>query len=109
MLMSAVIPPRDTIKDDSRRLTLDLKLRSGASLHLAWSKEASDKAKSSPALNDELLKASKELPKPAAPRSEDYMDTEDEKGKNKEEPAPPKSTKADIEKKLKGFLGLRRK
>lgn len=107
-----MIPPRDIIKDDARRLTLDLKVRSGASLHLAWSKEASDKAKNSPALNDELVKASKELPKPSPPKESDYVATEEEsenaKGKRKEE-AGPRSAKSDIEKKIKGLLRLGRK
>ncbi|KAA8905573.1 GLUT4 regulating protein TUG-domain-containing protein [Sphaerosporella brunnea] len=103
-----MIPPRDVIKDDACRLTLGLKLRSGASLHLAWAKEASDKAKSSPALNDELLKASKELPKPAAPKAEDYMEI-DEEHKEKKKEEQPKDRKGDIEKKLKGLLRLGRK
>jgi len=107
-----VIPPRDIIRDDARRLTLDLKLRSGASLHLAWSKEASDKAKNSPALNDELVKASKELPKLTPPKEADYVGTEEEsenaKGKRKEG-AGPRSAKEDIEKKLKGLLRLGKK
>jgi tether containing UBX domain for GLUT4 len=89
---------------------MDLKLRSGASLHLAWAKEASDTAKSSPALNDELLKASKELPKPVAPKSEDYMETDEENGNDKgKEAEKPKNPKSDIEKKLKGLLRLGRK
>ena len=67
-----MIPPRETVEEDERRLTLDLKLRSGASLHLAWSKEASDAAKSQPALNDELLKAAQALPKPPPPQASDY-------------------------------------
>lgn len=104
-----MIPPRETIKDNTRRLTIDLKLRSGASLHLAWSKEASDKAKSEPALNDELLKASKELPKPVLLMGTDTTDIardeDPEKGKGKQK----EKSKGDFEKKLKGFLGLSKK
>ncbi|KAF8245341.1 hypothetical protein K440DRAFT_651668 [Wilcoxina mikolae CBS 423.85] len=108
-----MIPPRDVIKDDARRLTIDLKLRSGASLHLAWNKEASEKAKNEPALKEELVKASKELPKPTPPSNTDYTDTDKDddkgKGKRKDDSGSSKGARGDIEKKLKGLLRLGKK
>lgn len=101
-----VIPPRDVLKDDGRRLTTDLKLRSGASLHLAWTGEASDKARKEPALNEELLKASKELPKPLPPNAADYSEDKDDDNNAK---GDRKGVKGDIEKKLKGLLRLGKK
>lgn len=95
-------------------MTIDLKLRSGASLHLAWAKEASDKAKSQPTLNDAFLKASKELPKPTPPAEADYWDPADSKGgesskdtKGKAKGKPSKGV--DFETKLKGLLRLGKK
>lgn len=107
-----VIPPRDILGDDGRRLTTDLKLRSGASLHLAWTKEASNKAKNEPALNEGFLRASKELPKPAPPNAADYREDNDDgsngKGDGKDNSGS-KGAKGDIEKKLKGLLRLGKK
>ncbi|TGZ79337.1 hypothetical protein EX30DRAFT_333447 [Ascodesmis nigricans] len=107
-----VIPPRETIPENTRRLTIDLRLRSGASLHLTWSPYASEKAKNNPALNDELLKAAREMPNPV--ENVEYGsshcgggeggDGGDAKGKGKERPE--KKPKGDIENKLRGFLGL---
>jgi hypothetical protein len=55
------------------------------------------------------LKASKELPKPVAPKSEDYMDTEEGDGNGKGKEAEKPKTKSDIEKNLKGLLRLGKK
>lgn len=109
-----MIPPCDIIKDDARRLTIDLKLRSGASLHLAWNKQASEKAKNEPALKEELVKASKELPKPTPPNDANYANTDkddDDKaeGKRKDDSGSLKGARSDIEKKLKGLLRLGKK
>jgi len=108
------IPPRDNIHDDSRRLTLDLRLRSGTSLYLSWSGEASARARSEPALRDELLAAAMELPKLATPSPVEYdKDKQDEglnngKEKGKDE-AKSGSSKESMEKRLKGLLRLGKK
>jgi tether containing UBX domain for GLUT4 len=103
-----VIPPRDAIKEDSKRLTVDLKIRSGLQLHLVWSKEATAKARAEPALKEELVKASQKLPKPVVP--EPIPDTEKpEPSLEKEKPKEKGKNKENIEKKLKGFLGLKKK
>ncbi|KAI5812467.1 GLUT4 regulating protein TUG-domain-containing protein [Pyronema omphalodes] len=107
-----MIPPREIIKDDGRRLTLDLKLRSGASLHLKWDNAASSAAKNNHALKDEFLKASKELPKPVAPTATDYTESDkddDKKDDKRKAESSAKGGKGDIEKKLKGLLRLGKK
>lgn len=111
-----VIPPRESIPENRKRLTVDLRLRSGASLHLTWSQHASDKAKNSPVLNDELMKQAKELPKPVEPA--DYGSASGSGGKNGEsegkaggkeaEKRAPKD-RGGIEGKLKGLLRLSKK
>jgi len=103
-----LIPPRDAIKEDSKRLTVDLKIRSGLQLHLVWSKEATAKARTESALKEELVKASQKLPKPVVP--EPIQDTEEpEPSSEKEKPKEKGKSKENIEKKLKGFLGLKKK
>jgi tether containing UBX domain for GLUT4 len=107
-----MIPPREIIKDDGRRLTMDLKLRSGASLHLKWDNTASSEAKNDHALKDEFLKASKELPKPVAPTATDYTESDkddDKKDDKRKAEGSSKGGKGDIEKKLKGLLRLGKK
>lgn len=107
-----MIPPREIIKEDASRLTLDLKLRSGISLHLQWGKEASEKAKKQPALNEDLLRLSQELPKPPPPEATDNAANaekddsgKDNKGKQK---AKPSGGKKDLDK-IKSFLRLGKK
>jgi tether containing UBX domain for GLUT4 len=111
LLTSAGIPPRDNIHDDSRRLTLDLRLRSGTSLYLSWGGGASARARSEPALRDELLAAATEFPKLATPSPVEYEEDEglnSEKEKRRDE-AKSGSSKESVEKRLKGLLRLGKK
>ncbi|KAI5779500.1 GLUT4 regulating protein TUG-domain-containing protein [Geopyxis carbonaria] len=103
-----MIPPREKIPDSPKRLTIDLKLRSGASLHLVWANEASQKARNQPALTQDLIDASKELPKTVEPMDVDVDDEKDglDKGKEKKKEV---NKKEGMEKKLKGLLRLGKK
>jgi tether containing UBX domain for GLUT4 len=91
---------------------VDLKLRSGASLHLRWSQYASNNAKNEPCLTDELLKISKELPKPSPPNDADFNRNEDEHDdapKDKSKDGKSSDSKTNVEKRLKGLLRLSKK
>ncbi|KAH0605135.1 uncharacterized protein H6S33_005117 [Morchella sextelata] len=57
-----VIPPRLPIPESRQRLTIDLRIRSGATVHLTWDGSASKAARTEPALNDQYLDASRALP-----------------------------------------------
>lgn len=106
-----MIPPKDIIPEGRQRLTIDLRIRSGASVHLIWGADASKKARGEPALNDEYIKTSKSLPELKQP---DMMDVDEGgsegsgKGKGKGKGVPPvdRQTK---ENKLKSLLGFGRK
>lgn len=106
-----MIPPKDIIPEGRQRLTIDLRIRSGASVHLIWGADASKKARSEPALNDEYIKTSKSLPELKQPDMMDVDEGSSEgsgKGKGKGKGVPPvdRQTK---ENKLKSLLGFGRK
>lgn len=64
---SLVIPPREVIPESRQRLTIDLRIRSGATVHLNWEAGASNAARIEPTLNDRYLEASTALPRPKVP------------------------------------------
>ncbi|KAL0633534.1 hypothetical protein Q9L58_007566 [Maublancomyces gigas] len=106
-----MIPPKEIIPEGRQRLTIDLRIRSGASVHLIWGPDASKKARSEPALNDEYIKTSKSLPELKQPDMMDVDEGSSEgsgKGKGKGKGVPPvdRQTK---ENKLKSLLGFGRK
>lgn len=106
-----MIPPKEIIPENRQRLTIDLRIRSGASVHLIWSPDASKKARTEPALKDEYIQASKTLPKPKHP---DVMDVDESgegsgKGKGKGVAGKPPVDRQSKENKLKSLLGFGRK
>lgn len=103
-----MIPPKDIIPEGRQRLTIDLRIRSGASVHLIWGADASNNARTQPALKDEYIQASKTLPEPKQP---DIMDVDrgndgEGKGKGKEKKFIDRASK---ENKLKNLLGFGKK
>lgn len=106
-----MIPPKETIPEGRQRLTLDLRIRSGASVHLIWGSDASNKARAEPVLNDEYIQTSKSLPKLKQPDTMDIDDQGSGKGKGKGDgvagrPPVDRQTK---ENKLKNLLGFGKK
>lgn len=105
-----MIPPKEIIPENRQRLTIDLRIRSGASVHLVWSAEVSNKARTEPALKDEYIQASKALPKPQHP---DTMDIDGGNGegssKGKGVAGRPPVDRQTKENKLKSLLGFGKK
>ncbi|PUU75313.1 GLUT4 regulating protein TUG-domain-containing protein [Tuber borchii] len=102
------IPPRETLPQAPKRLTTDLKLRTGATVHLVWGPDVSAKAKKGPALRDEFIKNSKALPMPKEPEgpegqsdSDDNSGEGEKKGKRKSSRGGDRASK---ENKLMGIL-----
>ncbi|RPA90768.1 hypothetical protein L873DRAFT_1782183 [Choiromyces venosus 120613-1] len=101
------IPPRETLPQAPKRLTIDLKLRTGATVHLVWGPDVSAKARKEPALKDEFIKNSKALPAPKdleIPAGESDSDDNaggSSKGKGKSSGG---SDRASKENKLMGIL-----
>lgn len=105
-----MIPPKEVIPEGRQRLTIDLRIRSGASVHLVWGADASNKARTEPALNDEYIKTSKSLPELRHP---DMMDVDERsgegKGKGKGVAGRPPVDRQTKENKLKSLLGFGKK
>lgn len=109
-----MIPPKEIIPEGRQRLTIDLRIRSGASVHLIWGADVSNKARNEPALNDEYIQKSKSLP---APKQPDMMDVDEGngegsgkgKGKGKGAAGRPPVDRQTKENKLKSLLGFGKK
>lgn len=107
-----MIPPKEIIPEGRQRLTIDLRIRSGASVHLVWGIDASKKARTEPALNDEYILTSKSLPEL---KQLDMMDVDEEngqssgKGKGKGVAGRPPVDRETKENKLKNLLGFGKK
>lgn len=109
-LTPPVIPPKEIIAEGRQRLTIDLRIRSGASVHLVWGIDASKKARTEPALNDEYILTSKSLPELRQP---DMMDVdegnEQSSGKGKGVAGRLPVDRETKENKLKNLLGFGKK
>lgn len=109
-LTPPVIPPKEIIPEGRQRLTIDLRIRSGASVHLVWGIDASKKARTEPALNDEYILTSKSLPEL---KQLDMMDVDEENGqssgKGKGVAGRPPVDRETKENKLKNLLGFGKK
>ncbi|RPB12888.1 hypothetical protein P167DRAFT_535609, partial [Morchella conica CCBAS932] len=108
ILPFTVIPPRLPIPESRQRLTIDLRIRSGATVHLTWDGSASKAARTEPALNDQYLDASRALPeaKTASPQHDEgsgALGVEGWKGKAPEKRPMDREAK---ENKLKALFGL---
>ncbi|KAH8149043.1 uncharacterized protein LAJ45_07019 [Morchella importuna] len=103
-----VIPPRLPIPESRQRLTIDLRIRSGATVHLTWDGSASKAARIEPALNDQYLDASRALPEAKTASSQHdegsgALGVEGWKGKAPEKRPMDREAK---ENKLKALFGL---
>lgn len=94
---------------------MDLRLRSGASLHLTWGAEVGEKVRKEGALREELVREARELPGWVEPEAKEEGKVD--KGKGKEVVGGGGDKKAEgkarskegIEGKLKGLLRLSKK
>ncbi|CUS13789.1 unnamed protein product [Tuber aestivum] len=107
------IPPKETLPQAPKRLTTDLKLRTGATVHLVWGPDVSAKAKHEPTLKDEFIKNSKAFPTPREPEgpeggpdSDDNSGGGSSKGKGKSSGGGDRASK---ENKLRGMLRFGKK
>ncbi|PWW76245.1 hypothetical protein C7212DRAFT_352290 [Tuber magnatum] len=108
------IPPRETLPQAPKRLTTDLKLRTGATVHLVWGPDVSAKAKHELALKDEFIKSSKALPTPKEPEGlENEPGSDDNSGGGGSSKGKGKSSgggdRASKENKLMGILRFGKK
>lgn len=101
-----MIPPREVLPQAPKKLTTDLKLRTGATVHLIWGKGVSAKAKKEPALLDEFLESSQPLPLPKEPESGQDYDEDDRSTKKGTGEKKGGSDWGAKEEKLKRLFGL---
>ncbi|KAG0125760.1 GLUT4 regulating protein TUG-domain-containing protein [Tuber indicum] len=104
------IPPRETLPQAPKRLTTDLKLRTGATVHLVWGPDVSAKAKKELALKDEFIKNSTALPTPEEPEGpEGESDDNPGGGPSKGKGKSGGGDRASKENKLMGILRFGKK
>ena len=103
-----LIPPKEVVRCDKKRLTVDLRIREGAMMVLVWAGSVGEEVRRESALREDLVRQGKEMPK--------VKDVEvEERDEGVQVTAPVEGEKRGgggkegLEKKLKGFLRLGKK